>query len=295
MKKNLLIAGIAGFTILGGVASVNAISNTSSNSEPIIQKEERSSIITMEKAEEIAINKIGGTIKNIELDKENGKLIYEVDLSVSGYEDIEVDIDALSGEIIKVEKELIKETKEKMKETNIKPQKSNENTMITDSNSKPIVKKEERSSIITAEKATEIAINKIGGELKNIELEKENGKTIYEVDLAVSGYKDIELDIDALSGEIIKVEKELKKETKEKMKETNVKPQKSNENTTITEEKAISIALGDLNGKVIEVDFDEDDNEYEIEYITDNKKVEIKIHSQTGKILEEEYEYYHKK
>jgi len=180
MKKNLLIAGIAGFVILGGVASVNAISN----SESIIQKEERSSIITMEKATEIAINETGGDLKSIKLEKDNSKLTYEVDL-VSNYGEIEVDIDAITGAVMKVDKE--------------------------------------------------------------------------------------------------------------ESEETNIRSQKSNENQAITREKAISIALGDSNGKVTEVDFDAEDHEYEIEFVTDNQKVEIKIDSQTGRILEKEYENFHDK
>ncbi|MCR2821662.1 PepSY domain-containing protein [Lederbergia panacisoli] len=159
------------------------------------------------------------------------------------------------------------------------------------SNSESIIKKEERSSIITMEKATEIALNEMSGDLKSIKLEKENSKLKYEVDL-VSDYDEIEVDIDAITGVVMKVDKE-KTEKTEKTEETNIRSQKSNEVSKITREKAISIALGDSRGKVTEVDFDAEDHEYEIEFIANNQKVEIKIDSQTGRILEKEYEDVH--
>ncbi|MCJ7842482.1 PepSY domain-containing protein [Lederbergia sp. NSJ-179] len=157
---------------------------------------------------------------------------------------------------------------------------------ISPSNKKPITQSEEKSSIITMQKATEIAINEVDGVLESVELDKENGRFIYEVDLSVPGYEDVDVDIDATTGAVIKVDKERAKQTK-------VSQQNENKNMPITEEKAISIALSDTQGEVTEIDFDSEDLEYEMEISTGNKEVEIKVDAKTGKILEKDIDDNH--
>ena len=70
-------------------------------------------------AEKIALGKVpGGTIKEGELEKEKGKLIWSFDIATPGTKDItEVHVDAISGEVVAVEKESAgAEKKEKEKE-----------------------------------------------------------------------------------------------------------------------------------------------------------------------------------
>lgn len=67
-------------------------------------------------AEQAALAKVpGGTIKEGELEKEKGKLIWSFDIATPGSTDIsEVAVDAITGEVIGVEKESAKdEEKEK--------------------------------------------------------------------------------------------------------------------------------------------------------------------------------------
>src|SRR6267142_3674092 len=67
-------------------------------------------------AEKIALGKVpGGTIKEGELEKEKGKLIWSFDIATPGTSDItEVQVDAITGEVISVEKETAShEAKEK--------------------------------------------------------------------------------------------------------------------------------------------------------------------------------------
>jgi len=63
--------------------------------------------LTRAEAEKIALAKVpGGTIKEGELEKEKGKLIWSFDISVPGSKDIkEVQVDAISGEIVAMETE----------------------------------------------------------------------------------------------------------------------------------------------------------------------------------------------
>ena len=67
-------------------------------------------------AEKAALVRVpGGTIKEGEIEKEKGKLIWSFDITTHGTQDItEVHVDAMSGEVVGVEKETQKdEEKEK--------------------------------------------------------------------------------------------------------------------------------------------------------------------------------------
>jgi len=75
--------------------------------------------ITRAQAEQTALAKVpGGTIKEGELEKEKGKLIWSFDIATPGTKDItEVAVDAVTGNVVAVDKETPKdEAKEKKKE-----------------------------------------------------------------------------------------------------------------------------------------------------------------------------------
>src|ERR1700694_4582458 len=84
-------------------------------SQADLQKEAK---ISMEKAREIALKKVPGKIKQEELEREKGKLIYSFDITVKGKSGIEeVAVDALTGDVISVEHETPKkEAAEKKQE-----------------------------------------------------------------------------------------------------------------------------------------------------------------------------------
>jgi uncharacterized membrane protein YkoI len=72
--------------------------------------------ITKEQATQIARAKVpGGTIKEAELEKEKGKLIWSFDIATDGTKNItEVNVDAITGDVIAVDVETPeKEAKEK--------------------------------------------------------------------------------------------------------------------------------------------------------------------------------------
>ena len=74
--------------------------------------------ISKGEAEQIALTKApGGAIKEGELEKEHGKLIWSFDIATSGTKDItEVQVDAITGQIVSVENEsAAQEAKEKEK------------------------------------------------------------------------------------------------------------------------------------------------------------------------------------
>jgi uncharacterized membrane protein YkoI len=69
-------------------------------------------------AEKIALAKVpGGTVKECELEKEKGKLIWSFDIETPGSQDLtEVQVDAKTGKVIAVEKETPADQKKEKKE-----------------------------------------------------------------------------------------------------------------------------------------------------------------------------------
>ena len=63
--------------------------------------------VSRAEAEKIALAKVpSGTIKEGEIEKEKGKIIWSFDIATPGTADItEVNVDAISGEIVSIEKE----------------------------------------------------------------------------------------------------------------------------------------------------------------------------------------------
>ena len=62
--------------------------------------------IPVEQARATAVKRVPGEIQEEELEKENGKLVYSFDIKATGQKDItEVQVDAVTGSIVSVEKE----------------------------------------------------------------------------------------------------------------------------------------------------------------------------------------------
>jgi uncharacterized membrane protein YkoI len=61
--------------------------------------------ITMQQAQEIALKRVPGKIQHVDMDLENGVLVYEVFILTADNRIFEVEIVAKSGRIIKVEQE----------------------------------------------------------------------------------------------------------------------------------------------------------------------------------------------
>src|SRR5690625_2878141 len=80
--------------------------NESSSEEGNKQKEEETkstnTVIDVNKAIDIALAKFPGTVDEVELDEEDGRLVYEIEIEGNG-EEAEFEIDAYTGEIIVIE------------------------------------------------------------------------------------------------------------------------------------------------------------------------------------------------
>lgn len=81
--------------------------------------------ITKAEAEKIALGKVpGGTIKEGEVEKEKGKLIWSFDIATPGTKDItEVHVDAMTGAVVDVSKETAAAQKKEKEEDEEKEEK----------------------------------------------------------------------------------------------------------------------------------------------------------------------------
>lgn len=101
MKLNRIIMFVA---LSGILATCSQGCVTEEKKEAKLQAEAKVSRADAEKA---ALSKVpGGTIKEGELEKEKGKLIWSFDITTAGSSDIkEVQVDAITGQVISVETE----------------------------------------------------------------------------------------------------------------------------------------------------------------------------------------------
>ncbi|HYV28248.1 MAG TPA: PepSY domain-containing protein [Candidatus Eisenbacteria bacterium] len=116
MKLKNIICSVITVSALVGLTACKTEREEKEEHEGKHAKLEAQAKVSRADAEKAALAKVpGGTIKEGELEKEKGKLIWSFDISIPGSADIkEVQVDANSGEVVSVETETpAKEAKEK--------------------------------------------------------------------------------------------------------------------------------------------------------------------------------------
>jgi uncharacterized membrane protein YkoI len=110
MKTKILVSSALAVAFMAGCATEEIDSQTE------LQAQAK---ITKEAAEQTALAKVpNGTIKEAEIEKEHGKLIWSFDVATPDSKDIkEVNVDAMTGDVVSVETESAeKEAKEAQEE-----------------------------------------------------------------------------------------------------------------------------------------------------------------------------------
>jgi len=118
MKMTLLRTVIASVLAVGLCATAGA-QNQAPKKSKIPASLKKDAKISIEDARATAIKKVPGEIQEEELEKENGKLVYSFDIRATGQKDItEVQVSAIDGSIVSVEKEsAANEAKEKKQDS----------------------------------------------------------------------------------------------------------------------------------------------------------------------------------
>ncbi|WP_078592828.1 PepSY domain-containing protein [Evansella clarkii] len=192
MKKLTLI--LTGAFIIGGTsmmafagddvreASIPAANLTTATEPTEIKngnEDNGASQISKEEAASIALSMLDGKVEEVELDREDGILIYEVEIEYRG-NDYDFDIDAQTGEVLKIDDDLLK-------------------TPLTDSVS------------VSVDEAVNLVKEQFpDGEIDDIELEVKNSRFVYEIEVEVFD-EDGDVYVDAETGEIVKIDSDLKK------------------------------------------------------------------------------------
>ncbi|WP_373895104.1 PepSY domain-containing protein [Virgibacillus sp. CBA3643] len=173
---------------------------------------------------------------------------------------------------------------------------------------------------LSTDEIRQMVTDQYPGTITELELEKDSNKAIYEVEVASDG-KEYDIKLDGSSGEVLNLkEKEISDDVEiaEKSDDTDDNQgntttnsndsqdnssnknddsqdngnndrnsTKSNNNTVIDLEKAEEIALNEFDGKITDLELDEDDDRlmYEIEIENGEDEAEIEIDAYTGEIL----------
>ncbi|MEM7730891.1 MAG: PepSY domain-containing protein [Pseudomonadota bacterium] len=94
MNKNILIGGVVGSLALAS-AMVGITQAQSTGATPTL---------TETAAIEIALAQVPGEVQETELEREDGKMVYEVEIiAAADGKEMEVEIDAETGEVLEIE------------------------------------------------------------------------------------------------------------------------------------------------------------------------------------------------
>ena len=138
---------------------------------------------------------------------------------------------------------------------------------------------------ITADEAKKNALAHAGLKAGDVtfvksELDRENGRLIYEVEFYTADHKEYDYEIDAATGEVISYDYDAEGYT----------PPKTGGELTADEAKALALAqvpgakMGDI--REFEVDYDDGRLEYEVEFHAAGTEYEYTIDAATGTILD---------
>jgi uncharacterized membrane protein YkoI len=117
--KNIICSMITLGLLAGGLtACVTEREEGKEAEKATAAKLEAQAKITKAEAEKIALAKVpGGTIKEGDIEKEKGKVIWSFDIATPGTKDItEVQVDAMTGAIVDIAKETVADQEKEKKE-----------------------------------------------------------------------------------------------------------------------------------------------------------------------------------
>lgn len=189
-------------------------------------------------------------IAEIEMDWEDGRMIYEGEAFLNNTE-YEFEIDAVTGEFLKWDVE--------------------SGAIVPDN----YISKQEAESIILGKLPK-------GAVIAELKLEEEDGRMVYEAEAYGQG-EEYDIEIDAVTGEVLKLESE---------KDDDYNEGRPSGNNYMSDTEIRGIILEKFSGgNIVELELDYEDGKYEGEVIAGNIKYEFAISAVSGKFLELEKEW----
>ena len=192
MKKWMAIPALAGAIVVCGVIIASGTDNIEAfakeDNTPKAEVKAKNEVqvdskelISLDEVKSIAVEAVGGEVREIELEREKSRDIYEVDVRSEGIE-YDLDIDAKTGEVLRTK-------------TDDDHYDDNQNRNAS------------KGQFITKEAAVEIAMKQANGVVKELELDYDDGRMHYEIEIEDGTYE-YEFEIDAITGEVLKFEKD---------------------------------------------------------------------------------------
>ena len=243
MKKIILVPALV--TAIGGgflLAQTGLLSGNAKEQD----------MITAAEAKEIALDLYPGTIVSFEFDSDDRKPHYEIEIT-SETEKVDVEVDAVSSKAVITEREAIGKGK------------NDKDYAAAAKNAK-----------ISQDDAVKIAMAQFNGELHEVDIDEDDNRFVYDVELRSSTEK-AEFEIDMQTGEIVKFETATLS--------ANAAPQTNTPQLVISLDQAKEIALSKAAGTVVKAELDEDDFVYEIEIRNGKMEYEFEIDAKTGAVV----------
>ncbi len=193
-------------TIIIVIGSVVAIYNFTSNPA--------SAYLSEEEAKEKVSDQFSGKIMELELDEENNRKVYEVEIKGTD-RDYELKIDAETGEIL-----LLNEKTGTLRDNSVAKEEAADDQDNTDQEDKNETdNKDEQNeetkqqsdnsnnTLISAEEARSIATDQYPGTITDFEQDEDDGRYLYEIEIRTNTHE-VDLEIDAYTGSIISISKD---------------------------------------------------------------------------------------
>lgn len=145
--------------------------------------------------------------------------------------------------------------------------------------------------MLNASQAKALALKAADGKVDDVDLERRNGQTFYEVEIDRKGTHDVVVRLDAYTGKILAVVNDEDYDDDDDYKGTvtgNTSNTSASKQVKLTASQASNIALKQVTGgKVTKVELDHDDGRYvyEIELRTAQGEADVDIDANTGKVL----------
>ncbi|WP_144558900.1 PepSY domain-containing protein [Shouchella miscanthi] len=253
-KQTVMITGTCALLVAGGatwsIANAKedpAVKEVTAQSTAVAGT--TASSLSLEQAVKQAEEYVGGNMVKAKQDVEDGVDVYEVDVRTP-QETYEFTFDVQTGDLIDIDGDLL----------------------LTENKAKPA---------LTQQEAETIAVEKSGlANVKEIELEQEKGLLVYKIEFAQYD-DDVDLVIDAETGDIVKMDDELLNSTSE-----------DGAKSFLSLDEVTAFIQSELGEHVTilesERDYDDGIPLYELEVMVDNVEYDIDLHAETGDILKQE-------
>ncbi len=216
------------------------------------------------------VDKATAIVVKCKLDREDGKYVYDIEFKVGSIE-YDYEINAVTGEVVKAEKET--------------GEGNQGNALPDDSTANP-------ADVISKEAAIDKAmahagVDKASAKAVKCELDREDGSYVYEIEFRVDNVE-YDYEIDAVSGKVIKSEKDI---------ETDAPVNNGTGSEKISKEEALKIAYADAGVDAADVyiikcelETDNGVTYYDAEFIVGKKEYDYDINAKTGAIIDKSVE-----